>query len=50
MPTGRVQVTTPVDREEEERQDQRMYRSAEGFVTRTPEAVGEFMTLQKRLF
>lgn len=45
-PAGRIQVTTPVDREEEERQNQRMYWPAEGFVTRTSEAVGEFPTLQ----
>lgn len=45
-PAGRVQVTTPVDREEEERQDQRVYRAAEGFITRTSEALGEIMTPQ----
>lgn len=47
MPAGRIQVTTPVDREEEERQNQRMYWPAEGFVTRTSKAIGEIMTLQK---
>lgn len=38
---GRIQVATPVDWEKTERQDQRMYWPAEGFVTGTPEAVGE---------
>lgn len=47
MPAGRIQVTTPIDREEEERQNQRMYWPAEGLVTRTSEAIGEIMTLQK---
>lgn len=50
MPTGRVQVTAPVDREEEERQNQRMYRPAEGSVTRTSEAIGEITTPQKKKF
>lgn len=48
VPTGRVQVTAPVDREEEERQNQRMYRPAEGSVTRTSEAIGEITTPQKK--
>lgn len=38
---GRVQVTTPADREEEARQNQRMYWATEGFITRTSEAIGE---------
>lgn len=50
MPAGRIQVTTPVDREEEERQNQRMYWPAEGLVTRTSEAIGEIMTLQKSFY
>lgn len=41
MSTGRVQVTTQADREEEARQNQRMHRPAERFITRTSEAIGE---------
>lgn len=45
LSAGRIQVTTPVDREEKERQNQRMYWTAEGFVTRTSEALGKTTVL-----
>lgn len=48
LPAGRIQVTTPVDREEKKRQNQRMYWPAERFVTRTSETVGETMTQCKK--
>lgn len=50
---GRVQVTTQADREEEARQNQRMHRPAERFITRTSEAIGETaapLKVLRRLF
>lgn len=47
---GRVQVTTQADREEEEGQNQRMYRPAERFITRTSEAFGESQSFDTNTF